>query len=106
MILCLFVEHIRGKLRITWTRYDIMIGLYIFIFCSVTLFTTGLRGLIYGGRYDFAFLLIFFAVYHGFAFLIRPASYYIRLFLISGGIALFVSMLLKWLLSEDFLLYF
>ena len=106
MILCLFVEHIRGKLRITWTRYDLLIGLYIFVLSLVTLFTTGMHGLVYGGRYDFAFLLLFFVVFHGASFLTCPVSSYIRLFLIAGGIALFVSMLLKWPLSEDFLLYF
>jgi hypothetical protein len=106
MLICLVIEHLRGKLQIAWTRYDIFIGAYISLMILVTLFTTGLTGLIYGGRYDFAFLVVFFIVFHGFVFLSQPASYYVRLFLISGGIALFCSMLLKWPFSEDILLYF
>jgi hypothetical protein len=72
----------------------------------VTFFTTGITGLIYGGRYDFAFLVLFFIVYHGSWLLEQKHVYYIRLFLISSGVALFLSMLLKWPLSEDILLYF
>lgn len=35
----------------------------------------------------------------------KPVSYYLRLFLISSGIALVVGMSLKWPFSEDWLLY-
>ncbi len=106
MLSIVFGEHIRGKLRINWTRYDVLIGLYVLLLTVITIFTTGISGLIYGGRYDFFFLVVFFVVLHGFPLLSRPFWYYLKLFLISGGIALFLSMLLKWPLSEDILLYF
>ncbi len=106
MLSILFIEHIRGKLRIIWTRYDLLMGLYAGVLISITVFTTWLIWLIYGGRYDFSFLIVFFVVLHGFPLLSRPLGYYLKLFLISGGIALFLSMLLKWPLSEDILLYF
>ena len=106
MLTVLVFEHIWGRLRIIWTRYDLLIALYVFVLVTVTIFTTGLTWLIYGGRYDFAFLVVFFTVLHGYTLLPHPHSYYLRLFLISGGVALFLSMLLKWPLSEDLLLYF
>lgn len=106
MLLCLFVLYIQWKTKIQWTRYDLLIWAYIFLLSCITLFTTGISGLIYGGRYDFEFLVTFFIVFHGFSLLSKPASYYVKLFLISGGIALFLGMLLKWPLSEDILLYF
>jgi hypothetical protein len=71
----------------------------------VSVFTTGLAGIIYGGRYDFSFLITFWVAYHGSQFLEKPISYYIKLILISSGIMLFISGLLKFPLSEDLLLY-
>lgn len=73
---------------------------------GVTFFTTGIEGIIYGGRYDFAFLIAFLIAYHGFPLLQKPASYYLYLFLISGGIMLLLSALLKWPLTEDLLIFF
>lgn len=106
MLLILLIEHVQGKLRIIWSRYDFFIGGYIMLLVGISLFTTGLSGIIYGGRYDFAFLVLFFTIYHGYAFLDKKVSYYIRLFLMAWGIVLFCSMLLKWPFSEDILLYF
>ena len=106
MILCLFLAYILWKIKIQWTKYDFLIWAYILILSSITLFSTGIPGLVYGGRYDFEFFVVFFVVFHGFVFLDRPISYYIRIFLISGWIALFLGMLLKWPFSEDILLYF
>ena len=106
MLLTLLLEHVRGRLRIIWSRYDLIIGIYIALFVGISLFTTGLSGIIYWGRYDFAFLILFFAVFHGYALLGERLSYYLRLFLIAWGVALFCSMLLKWPFSEDILLYF
>ena len=88
------------------TRIDYLIIAYIVSMVIVTLFTTGIRGLIFGGRYDFSFLLTFLIAYHGFPLLGRPISYYLRIFLISAGSMLFVSGLLRWPLHEDLLLYF
>lgn len=83
MLLILFLEHMRGNMRLVWTRYDLLIGIYMLLFIGVSLFTTGLKGIIYGGRYDFAFLVLFFTVFHGYAFLEEKISYYLKLFLIA-----------------------
>lgn len=82
-----------------------LIAAYIAVMVIVTVFTTGLRGLVFGGRYDFAFLIVFWILYHGSVFLTRPISHYIKLFLWSGGIVLVISGLLKFPFSEEWLLY-
>jgi O-Antigen ligase len=97
--------HISGRQKIHWGKYDGLIALYITILVIISFFTTGIAGILYGGKYDFSFLIAFFAAYHGWVLLEKPISYYIRIFLISWGIMIFISMLLKWPLSEDLLLY-
>lgn len=94
------------KYRITFTYIDYMIFWYIFLMLLVTVFTTGIRGMIFWGRYDFSFLIIFLMAYHGFPLLQKPLSYYLKIFLISSGCMLFMSWLLKWPLHEEILLYF
>lgn len=94
------------RYKLQFTKIDYLILIYIILMIGITLFTTGIRGLIYGGRYDFSFLIIFLIAYHGYPILQKPISYYIRLFLISSGIMIFFSGLLKWPLTEDLLLYF
>lgn len=106
MVFSIFLFHIEWKLKIQWTRYDFLIGVYMVALIIVTLFTTGVSGIIYGGRYDFEFLIAFFALLHGFSILHKPISYYIRLFLIAWGIAIVLGMSLKWPFTEDVLLYF
>jgi O-antigen ligase len=105
LIAILAIADITGRQKIVWTRYDALIGIYIAILLGISSFTTGISGIIYGGRYDFAFLLAFFALFHGSVFLAKPTAYYLKLFLISGGIMIAISMLLKWPLSEDLLLH-
>ena len=97
--------HVRGIKKVQWTNYDIIIILYIGVMIGISFFTTGITGILYGWKYDFSFLIAFFAIYHGYTFLEKSASYYMRLFLIAWGIMIFISMLLKWPFSEDLLLY-
>ena len=104
-LLSLAYYHFSGKKKMIWSRYDIAIFAYIIILIIITVFTTGVSGIVYGWRYDFSFLIAFFVLYHGHSLLIKPVSYYLRLFLISGGIMICISMLLKWPFSEDLLLY-
>ena len=94
------------KYRIRFTRIDYLIIAYIVVLSIVTFWTTGVRGLIFGGRYDFAFLFTYLIAYHGYIFLGRPISYYLKIFLLSAGSMLLISGLLKWPLHEDLLLYF
>jgi hypothetical protein len=104
LILLVLVLALRRR-ELKWGYYDSIIAIYIALLVGITLFTTGIRGLIYGGRYDFAFFIAFLVAYHGRYLLMKQPSYYIRLFLYSGGLMLVMSFLLKWPLSEDILLH-
>jgi hypothetical protein len=106
MFFLLWWEHVRGRLKIEWSWIDALIFGYIGSMIIVSIFTTGIAGIIYGGRYDFSFLLAFWVVYHGSTLLRQRVSYYLKIFLVSGGIMLFLSWLLKWPLTEDLLLHF
>lgn len=72
----------------------------------ITIATTGISGLVYGGRYNIEFLLIYLLAYHGYPYLHFPLSRYLKVFLISAGGMLFVSGLLKYPLDEEYLQYF
>jgi len=94
------------KFPLVFTWIDIAIFGYTLYLMVVTIPTTGIKGLVYGGRYDFAFLLVYLLAYHGYPFLLRPLSHYLKIFVISAGAMLFVSGLLKFPLNEDLLLHF
>lgn len=102
----LFLEHFSGRSRIRWSFIDVLLAWYIGILIFITLFTTGFTGLLYGWRYDFEFLIAFFIIFHGSRFLKESSAYYVRLFLISGWIMLFFSLLVRFVFSPDILLYF
>lgn len=109
LVLCaLFWEKYKktGKnpIKIYWFVWVILA--YMLVMSVVTIFTTGVRGLIFGGRYDFIFLIVFLFALYGREFLLKPLSYYIKIFLISAGAMLFVSGLLKFPLNEELLLFF
>lgn len=97
--------HAIGLHKVKWTKLDVMIALYIVIMVCISFFTTGIPGILYGWKYDFSFLIAFFVIYHGYHFLKKPFSYYVRLFLFAWWVMICISMLLKWPLSEDLLLY-
>ncbi len=98
-------NHVHGKLSIKWWWVDVIIVIYVLYLVLISFGTTGLWWIIYGGRYDFEFLMAFWITYHGAPLLEKPLSYYLKIFLISCGAMLFVSGLLKFPLSEDLLLY-
>ncbi len=106
MFMIVVIRVIQKQIHIKWWYIDWSILLYIWIMVLISIPTTWIAGIIYGGRYDFAFLLAFWIIYHGSPFLHEKVSYYLQLFLISWGIMLFLSGLLKWPLSEDILLWF
>ncbi len=105
-IVFLVYKYIKNEFRTHLGWIDAIIGLYISYLILISIGTTGLSGIIYGGRYDFEFIIMFLVTYHGAEFLMKPTSYYIKLFLVSTGIMLFLSGILKFPLSEDLLLYF
>ncbi len=97
--------HVRKKVRIQITGFDILILLYIFYLVGVSISTTWLTGIFYWWRYDFEFLILFLVVLHGSKFLEEKLSFYFKLFLISWGIALFFGILVRFVFTEDSLLF-
>jgi hypothetical protein len=106
-LISLIVHMIRDRSYVVrLTRLDLVILFYIVVMVIISMGTTGIRGIIFGGRYDFAFLIVYLIAYHGYPLLQKPLSYYLRIWLYSAGAMLAVSALLKWPLHEDILLYF
>lgn len=87
-------------------KLTIIILAYIIIMLVITIFTTGIRGLVFGGRYDFIFLIVFLIFYHGSVFLKKSPFYYLKLFLASAAIMIFLSGLLKFPFQEEILVFF
>ncbi len=86
---------------------DSLVVGYILILILITLFNgLSLGHLIYGGRYDFEFLIAFLIAKHGSQFLSAPVSKYIRLFLISASWTLVFGILIRFVFKETFLLHF
>ena len=86
---------------------DYLIGGYILSLVVITLANhLGLANIIYGGRYDFEFLIALLTIKHGAQFLKSPISAYVRLFLMSASIALILSILVRFIFGETILLHF
>lgn len=107
MGLSVVLLHIKRWLRFQWTGFDLLIGFYIVYLVGISLMPggTGISGVIYGGRYDFSFLVAFLIALHGARFLEQKAAYYCKLFLISWGLAICISLLVRFVFSEDALLF-
>lgn len=110
ILICIIILTLAWNIRskkivMKWSLIDAFIGIYIVNLLIVSVFTTGISGIVYGGRYDFAFLIAFWWVYHGYELLREWLSYYLRLFLYSCGAMVAISALLKFPFSEDLLLY-
>lgn len=98
-----FQKTKKNPIYIPWPIW--VIFAYFMVMIAVTIFTTGVKWLVFGGRYDFIFLIIFLFAYYSKNFLIKPISHYIKIFLVSSGIMLLVSGLLKFPLDEELLMY-
>lgn len=86
---------------------DYAIGAYIAYLVGITLVNgLGFASLVYGGRYDFEFLVAFLVARHGSHLLTGTVSQYLRIFLISASLALFVGLLVRFVFHETILLYF
>lgn len=105
MLFTVLWYHVTRRVRIQFHIIDGLILSYFLLMLIISSVSTWMSGIIYGWRYDFSFFIGFLTIFHGSRFLERPTSYYIKLFLISSGVMLSISMLLKWPLSEDLLLY-
>lgn len=86
---------------------DYLIASYIGYLVIITLVNgLGIASLVYGGRYDFEFLIAFLIAKHGSSLLTGTVSQYLRVFLISASLALFAGLLVRFVFHETILLYF
>lgn len=86
---------------------DTLIAAYIGYLVVITLVNgLGMASLIYGGRYDFEFLIAFLIARHGSALLSGTVAQYLRILLISSSLALFAGLLVRFVFHETILLYF
>lgn len=84
-----------------------LVGAYIGWLMLITLVNHhGLAYLVYGGRYDFEFLIALLIAKHGVPFLKGSIAQYVRIFLWSGSLALFAGILVRFVVGETFLLHF
>lgn len=86
---------------------DYLIASYIGYLVIITLVSgLGLASLVYGGRYDFEFLIAFLIAKHGATLLTGTVSQYLRIFLLSASLALFAGLLVRFVFHETILIYF
>lgn len=107
MALALCIQVFKRRIQLRFERIDWLIFAYVGWMSLVTIFYPHpLAHLLYGGRYDFEFLLAFLLVRHGITMLeLRPMSYF-RMFLISASTALVAGILVRWVFGETILLHF
>jgi len=61
---------------------------------------------VYGGRYDFEFLIAFLIAKHGSTLLKGTVAQYLKIFLLSASMALFAGILVRFVFHETILLHF
>ncbi|MDD4530788.1 MAG: hypothetical protein PHO80_04555, partial [Candidatus Gracilibacteria bacterium] len=97
----------KNNSRPKFDKLDYLIFAYFGYLILVTLVDRlGLKSLFYGARYDFEFFFVFLLMKHGRQFLQKPVSYYIKLFLLSGGAAIFIGVLVRFIFKETILINF
>ena len=86
---------------------DYLIGSYIGYLVIITLVNgLWLASLVYGGRYDFEFLIAFLIAKHGSTLLKGTVAQYLKIFLLSASMALFAGILVRFVFHETILLHF
>jgi hypothetical protein len=101
------LDIFQRKIRIRLDSIDICILLYIFSLLVVSVLThTSILGFIYGLRYDGEFLLAFMFFRH----MMWPWNLHFRewakVFILSGGVMLFLSILIRYVFWETLLMIF
>ncbi len=93
-----------------WPEFDkvdyLIAGYALWLVLSTLVNGAGLRSLVFGGRYDFEFLVAFAVFKHGYAYLPGKVSEYVRVFLYSASAAIAIGLLVRFVLHEEILLHF
>ncbi|MDD2907856.1 MAG: O-antigen ligase family protein [Candidatus Gracilibacteria bacterium] len=107
IFLSLVYEFIKAKKLPKLDILDYLVFAYIGYGVGITLYNSlGLNSIIYGGRYDFMFLIVMIIYKHGAEFLKVKKEELIRLFVYSGALSLLFGILVKFRLKEEFLVEF
>lgn len=100
----LVIEIVQKKRKIRLDSIDIFIGLYLISLLVISVLKgTPLEGIVYGLRYDTEFLIAFVLMRRVFAFWNLSFRELARVFIISGGFMLFVSLLIRYVFGETIL---
>ncbi len=105
--IALIFEYFRIKKYPKFDYFDYLIWGYIAYLILISIVNhASITSIIYGGRYDFEFLLAFLFAKHGKQFLSEKISFYVKMFLYSGGIAILLGFLVRFLFGEQILIHF
>lgn len=97
----------KAKKKPTFDKLDYLIFAYFGYLVLVTFFAQWwLKSIFFWARYDFEFFLAFLLMKHGKIFLQKPIQYYVKLFLLSGWLALILWLLVRFVFKETILLNF
>ncbi|MDD3793189.1 MAG: O-antigen ligase family protein [Candidatus Gracilibacteria bacterium] len=103
----LIYEFIKAKRLPKLDILDYLVLSYMIYGVGITLYNgLGLNSIIYGGRYDFMFLITMIIYKHGVEFLKTDFKKLVTLFVYSGAMALLFGILIKFRLKEEFLVEF
>ena len=103
----LSVEYYKIKKIPKFDFIDYSIFWYIWYLTLISLVNfVWFKALIYGARYDFLFLIVFLIFRHSRFLLSEKLSYYMKLFLVSWAWAIWIWMLVRFVLWENILVHF
>ncbi|MDP2090000.1 MAG: O-antigen ligase family protein [Candidatus Gracilibacteria bacterium] len=103
----LIYEFVKNKKIPQFDTIDYLIFGYIFYGIIITFINgLGLDSIFYGGRYDFIFFIVFLIYKHGNEFLQVKNKDLCKLLLISGGLSIMFSLMIKFRLGEQTLISF
>lgn len=107
LFLSLIFEFLKNKKIPKFDTLDYLIFWYFIYWTSITLINwLWINSIIYWWRYDFIFFIVFLIFKHWKQFLNVKTENLVKLFLISGWVSLFFSILIKFRLWEKALLFF
>jgi len=108
VLVCTFLyDFIKNKKRVIFDSIDLFIGLYVVSLLLVSLFTgTPVRWIMYGLRYDTEFLIVFVLMRQAIRFWGIHFQDIAKVFIISGGLMLCASLLIRYIFGETLLMIF
>jgi len=107
LLISLFYYKIKEKIKFSFDILDYLIFAYFAYWIGISLYNwLWFNSLFFGGRYDFLFLLVFLIYKHSKWILKINLDKLIKLFLYSAFTSLFLGLLIKFVLKEEFLLNF